>query len=223
MQTITVINEDKSGNLLFGTWAGIVKYDGSSFSITDMKGALPSNFVQDILIDDNKMWVATNKGLTVIDQQGGKIIIPIEKDKLLQEDIQSISKSRDGVYFVGTSTGVYLYDPYSFQTITSYEGIPVAENWMSGILDIDIDNNGCLWIASGEFGIFKLKNGVIEKHFNSENSEVPQNYTMQIKFSKDKSVLYFLNKSSKDKLLFVRQSSSRIIISWATSTKRRVK
>ena len=120
MQTISVINEDKSGNLLFGTWAGIVKYDGSSFSITDMKGALPSNFVQDILIDDNKMWVATNKGLTVIDQQGGKIIIPIEKDQLLQEDIQSISKSRDGVYFVGTSTGVYLYDPYSFQTITSY-------------------------------------------------------------------------------------------------------
>ena len=190
MQTITVINEDKSGNLLFGTWAGIVKYDGSSFSITDMKGVLPSNFIQDILIDDNKMWVATNKGLTVIDQLGGKIIIPIEKDKLLQEDIQSISKSRDGVYFVGTSTGVYLYDPYSFQTITSYEGIPVAENWMSGILDIDIDNNGYLWIASGEFGIFKLKNGVIVEHFNSDNSEIPQNYTCQIKFSKDGSVWF---------------------------------
>ena len=190
METITVINEDKSGNLLFGTWAGIVKYDGSSFSIMDSKGALPSNFVQDILIDDDKMWVATNKGLTVIDQKGGKIIIPIEKDQLLQEEIQSISKSRDGVYFVGTSTGVYLYDPYSFQTITSYEGIPVAENWMSGILDIDIDNKGYLWIASGDYGIFKLKNGVIIENFNSENSEIPQNYTCQIKFSKDGSVWF---------------------------------
>ena len=37
------------------------------------------------------------------------------------------------------------------------------------------------------------------------------------------SVLYVLNKSSSDKPSFVKQSSSRTIISYATSTKRRVK
>ena len=50
------------------------------------------------------------------------------------------------------------------------------------------------------------------------NSSRPISFSLKVE-----SVLYFLNKSSKDNPSCVKQSSSRTIISWATSTNRRVK
>ena len=61
--------------------------------------------------------------------------------------ITSISKSRDGIYFVG-GDGIKLYDPNSLRTITSYEGMPVPANWTRGIFDLLLDKDGSLWAAS---------------------------------------------------------------------------
>ena len=53
-----------------------------------------------------------------------KTIVPIEKNGIRFENIQCISKSTDGVYFIGTANGVSLYDPNSFRKMTSLEGMP---------------------------------------------------------------------------------------------------
>ena len=97
---------------------------------------------------------------------GIKAIVPLEKGGLEYEFIQSISKSNDGIYFIGAANGVFLYDPDSFRSITSYEGMPIPNNWTRGIHDIALDRDGFLWAVSGWEGVYKLNEEMIVEHFN---------------------------------------------------------
>ena len=60
---INCITED-NGIIWIGTVGGLLKYDGSKFSIYRQSDGLPSNNVNDILVDNNGVWICTNGGLT---------------------------------------------------------------------------------------------------------------------------------------------------------------
>ena len=53
-----------------------------------------------------------------------------------------------------------------------------------------LDRNGHLWAASGWDGIYKLSDEIILDHFNTENSNIPINYTQQMEFANDGSVWF---------------------------------
>ncbi|MDA8556742.1 hypothetical protein N9K77_00935 [bacterium] len=61
-------------------------------------------------------------GLANLKDNKIKIITSL-KHEIDFEDLHCISKSKDGVYFIGAPEGVVVYDPFSFQTISSNEGI----------------------------------------------------------------------------------------------------
>ena len=151
-----------------GTEAGLLKYDGSKFHL--ISNGLPGNRIADILIDDNGLWLCTDNGLANMTDDGIKVVIPIGIESLTYEGLQSISRSNDGIYFIGAANGVYLYDPNSFRTITSYEGMPVPNNWVQGVLDIALDKDGFLWAATGSNGVYKLSDDLIVENFNKTNS-----------------------------------------------------
>ena len=66
------------------------------------------------------------------------------------EGFFSINKSNDGVYFVGTTSGLYLFDPNSFDIISNKQGIVNSNTWFRGIMDLEIDSDGVMWAASVE-------------------------------------------------------------------------
>ena len=188
---VKVIEKDESGNIWIGTSSGLLKYDGSKFKVTNAFNGLPSNFVSDILIDDNGIWLCTGNGLTTIKGEEKITIVPLDKNSNLGlHGVQSISKSKDGIYFIGAANGVTLYDPNSFRSITSYDGIVASSNWTFGILDIVIDREGYLWAASGDNGIFQINNETIIKNYNISNSALPRNYTVEIEFDKEGSIWF---------------------------------
>ena len=92
-----------------------LKYDGSQFTLINERDGLQDNSITELYSDDDGLWVGTNNGLVNIKNGVIKTIVPIEKNGLRFENIQSISKSSDGVYFIGTANGVSLYDPNSFR------------------------------------------------------------------------------------------------------------
>jgi ligand-binding sensor domain-containing protein len=191
ISAISVIEQDNNGNMWIGTEGGLLKYDGSKFHIMRNSDGLPNNWVRDILIDDNGIWACTGWGLVNIKDDIIKTIVPIDKKiNLSFQFIDSISKSKDGIYFIGTGNGVLFYDPTSFRKITSHEGLPIPNNWTRGILDLKLDRNGHLWAASGWDGIYKLSDEIILDHFNTENSNIPINYTQQMEFANDGSVWF---------------------------------
>jgi ligand-binding sensor domain-containing protein/serine phosphatase RsbU (regulator of sigma subunit) len=188
ISAINDIERDKSGNMWIGTFGGLLKYDGSSFELFTAKDGLPSNNVRDIFIDDYGVWVGTSNGLVNISDGIVKSIVPLKKEGLKFEWTGNISKSKDGIYFLATGDGVYLYDPISFRTLSAQEGMPIPGHWTRGILDVAIDNNGFTWAASGTGGLYKLKNDNIIKHYTSKNSGLAHNYINQIEFSSDGSM-----------------------------------
>ena len=187
--TVNCITED-NGTIWIGAVGGLLKYDGSKFQIFRVSDGLPSNNVNDILVDNNGVWICTNGGLANFKNGGFKVITSLdEKSDGLTGlyGTTAISKSRDGIYFIGGS-GIRMYDPNSLRTITTYEGMPVPNNWTSGIADLLLDKDGSLWAASLWNGIYKINGEIITENYNSKNSNLPGNRTVNLAFAQDGSL-----------------------------------
>ena len=185
--TCSVIEKDFLGNIWIGTLGGgLLKYDGTSFEQFTTNDGLPSNYIRDILVDDHGLWICTVNGLANMKDNKIKIITSLNHE-IDFEDLHCISKSKDGVYFIGAEDGVVVYDPFSFQTISSNEGIKIPLNWIRGIKDLKYDKDGILW-AGGYHGLYKIKNGIVSKIFNSQNSGLFYNSISNIEISKDGSM-----------------------------------
>jgi len=189
---IAIVNciKEYDGTIWVGTDGGLLQYDGSKFHIYRKTDGLPSNFIHDILIDNNGVWICTNGGLANYHEGGFRVITTLdEKSDGLTGlyGTSAISKSRDGIYFIG-GKGVRMYDPNSLRTISAYDGMPVPNNWTNGIHDIKLDKNGFLWVASGWNGIYKLSDDVILENYNSTNSNLPGNRTINLEFANDGSM-----------------------------------
>jgi len=179
-----------NGTIWIGAVGGLLKYDGSKFTIYRQSDGLPSNNINDILVDNNGVWICTNGGLANFNNGGFKIITTLdEKSDGLTGlyGTTAISKSRDGIYFIG-GAGIRMYDPNSLRTITTYEGMPVPNNWTSGITDLLLDKDGSLWAASLWNGIYKINGEIITKNYNKENSNLPGNGTINLAFAQDGSL-----------------------------------
>ena len=185
--TCFVIEKDFLGNIWIGTsGGGILKYNGTSFEQFTTSDGLPSNYIRDILIDEHGLWICTSNGLANMKDDKIKIITSL-KQEIDFEDLHCISKSKDGVYFIGAEEGVVVYDPFSFQKISSNEGIKIPSNWTRGIKALEYDKDGILW-AGGIDGLYKIKDGIVSKIFNSQNSGLFYNSISNIEISKDGSM-----------------------------------
>ena len=43
---------------------------------------------------------------------------------------------------MGTTSGLYLFDPNSFDIISNEQGIANSNTWFRGIMDLEIDSDG---------------------------------------------------------------------------------
>ena len=183
----SVIEKDFLGNIWIGTTGGgLLKYNGTSFEQFTTNDGLPSNYIRDILVDEHGLWICTYNGLANMKDDKIKIITSL-KQELDFEDLHCISKSKDGVYFIGAEEGVVVYDPFSFQTISSNEGIIIPVNWIRGIKALKYDKDGILW-AGGFHGLYQIQDGKVSKIFNSQNSGLFYSSISNIEISKDGSM-----------------------------------
>ena len=120
------------------------------------KKRLISNKIQAIYVDDDQILIGTNQGLNFMNGDKIKSFVNIDISELSSGRIFSINKSNDGVYFVGTTSGLYLFDPNSFDIISNEQGIANSNTWFRGIMDLEIDSDGVMWAASGKMGFIRL-------------------------------------------------------------------
>ena len=181
---INIIEADPLGNIWLGTNGGLLKFDGIKFKEYSTMNGLPSNIINDILFDNNGLWLATDKGFVNMKNETFKTIISNDDNGLKNIKSTSISKSKDGVYFITSEVdGVYVYDPNSFISISESEGLKSNEN----INDIKMDSEGYLW-AGGINGLYKIENGIIIEHFDVKNSGLKSNGIAKINFATDGSL-----------------------------------
>ncbi len=141
--TVMSILEDNSGNLWFGTYGGVVKFNGKFFTTFTDKEGLVNNNLRSILEDKNgNLWFGTHGGLSKYD---GKTFTNFtDKDGLSNNIVSSILEDTNGNLWFGTEGGgIIKYDGKLFTTFTDKEGL--ANNVVRSILE---DKKGNLWFTT---------------------------------------------------------------------------
>ena len=157
--------QDKEGYLWFGTYDGIDRYDGNTFtSFKNEPGnnsSINSGSVQAIYEDKaGNFWFGTSLGLEKLDRMTGKFSHlfphPPETGIDFSNYILSICEDKFGVLWIGTADGLNKFDKGSgkfscFRQDSSDLG-SISNNYIHAILE---DKAGNLWVGTGN-GLDKL-------------------------------------------------------------------
>jgi len=163
--------QEYDANLLFGTDNGLFQYNFTNKQIKhwNTENGLKSNVINDIKRRENgEIWVATEKGLFVINKKG-KVINPNFKGDthniLNKNRIFNIFIKSDTVIWIGSAYQGHvklttsIYKPYEWN-YQSYSEIGKAGTYMGGKIDKDEKNR--IWAIS-PYGGLKLYNPSLNK------------------------------------------------------------
>ncbi len=154
------IVQDKAGFIWIGTDEGLCRYDGYSminFTKGKNNNSLPSNRISALLLDDDKLWVATWNGLCTINTQ------TFEIKNITTGNIhvfRSLYKDCNGNIWIGSANGVLVYSPKKdkFEYYCSSNS-SLSNNTIRSFYQ---DANGVMWI-----GTYDKLNSFDGHHFTS--------------------------------------------------------
>lgn len=159
------IAEGRSGDLWFGTWEGLYRYDGKDFlpfPLTDKESA--TEIVQSIMVDrQGNLWFATTDGVRKYD--GNIIESFIESDGLAHMDVTAIVEDREaGMWFGTWGGGICQYD----DKIQNYS---LSQKEIEQAIE---DRNGNLWFTTKGAGVFRYDRETLQSsgdpdHFTIED------------------------------------------------------
>jgi len=148
---IVNIIEDDSGNLWFGTGAGLSKYDRKAFTNYSEKDGLCSDMISNLFIDSKGIfWIGTWGGVCKFNYsqfENFPIPYPIIETKINQDTkdwLTSIAEDSQGnIWFGRDGYGASKFDGNSFVHLTTKEGLN-SNNVQSIVEDIE----GNIWIGT---------------------------------------------------------------------------
>ena len=191
-QYIRSIFQDSKGNLWFGTFEGIVRYDVKTLTYFSYPEGLISQSVFAINEDKNgNLWIGTDQGVYKYD---GKVFRNYnQKDGLNHIDIsrKGILVDKSGTIWVGTHGGVYRYDPSADskgnKSFSLFQQLPSINN--AGIME---DKTGNIWFVSSNNGVFRYDGKTIINI--AEKEELGENYAGGIAQDNDGNMWFTMKK-----------------------------
>lgn len=170
--SITDIIQNDDGYLFFGTYGGLIRFDGVEFKIINhLFDERYSFFSARAVMQDSKgrMWIGSNDEGAVCVCKNGDIINFSVENGLPNNSVRSFCEDHDGNIWVGTASGVAcinneleLIDIPGFETIPSDNKIIVSQLYC--------DTAGRVWIVTkSENGLYVYSDKKFEI-FNSIHS-----------------------------------------------------
>ncbi len=141
---VTTILQDSNGVIWLGTRrAGILRYDGHSFTrYTDAEG-LPQNWIHTGIIDPNgELWLGT-RGYGLVRFRPSSFSHLSTANGLSHSNVQSILEDKNGHTWYGTSKGLTKFDGSHFYHYGEQQGF-----FPPFVQDILEDSRGHLWFAT---------------------------------------------------------------------------
>ncbi|MDX2303866.1 MAG: two-component regulator propeller domain-containing protein [Microscillaceae bacterium] len=151
--TVNAIQKDKKGDIWFGTDSkGLTRLSKGKFSTLTMTDGLPSDNIINVFFDHHgTLWVTTPKGLCYLENK--RFVTVPELDGLL---VYALVEDASGSLWIATSSGLYRRNILT----QKYELLPYqTESPVTNVLDLYLDKEGSLWIATYRNGLFRLKDG----------------------------------------------------------------
>jgi len=176
--SVIAMQQDKLGQMWFGTRDGLNKYDGNSFTIyrniAEDKTSISNNDILSILEDkDGFIWIGTYNGLNKYDPKTDTFTNYFHTNKsnsLSNNTIWAIKEMSNGEIWIGTSNGLSIYNKSKDSFITIFHQKKGLQS-ISGnhILSILETKDQTIWIGTTS-GLSKFSN-------NKNGYYVFKNYT----------------------------------------------
>ncbi len=146
--------QDYKGFIWIGTWDGLNKYDGYSFTIYNKENGLSHTTINSILEDDEKnIWIGTDDGLNRFDRSTGTIeqflSDPGNPNTLSHNRILHLSQDREGFLWISTAYGLNRFDKTKrvFKVYNFFERDKDSLR-TNCITCVEEDQDGMLWIGT---------------------------------------------------------------------------
>jgi ligand-binding sensor domain-containing protein len=181
--SVNCIWQDHRGYLWFGTWDGLNRYDGYSFSVykstaETSEKALSNQTVNAVYEDKHgTLWIGTETGLDRYDRKNQKFIYywhnPNDIKTISSDSILCFSEDKKGNLWIGTRNGLNCYD-YSTGNFVKYTLNPDNANSLSSntIISIASDQNEKLYIGTDKgLNILNIKTGVFTHIYGNPSDQ----------------------------------------------------
>ena len=138
------IFQDQEGLLWFGTYGGVSRYNGETFTTFNTQDGLAHNIVRRIFQDrEGLLWFGADGG-GVSRYDGETFTTFTTQDGLAHNRVFSVLQDREGLLWFGTDGGgVSRYDGKTFTTFNTQDGL--ADNSVWSIFQ---DREGLLWFGT---------------------------------------------------------------------------
>jgi len=154
---IYAINQDKDGNILFGTDRGLCVYDGHDFKTYNYSDGLGNGSITAIEVDGKNIWLGQNWPAGMLTLFNGVTFknfdIPYAHNYGM--NITTLTMDNNGTLWIGDGRrGLISYDGEKFKQYSTKDGL--AGNWVA---EIYIEDNNNIWIGTGNgVSVFDGKN-----------------------------------------------------------------
>lgn len=154
---VEAITQTPDGYLWVGTHAGLVKFDGITFTPFDEKLApgMANHYIDALWADtDGTLWIGTYHGLYCWKDR--TCLRYGTSDGLAGNLVNGIIQSRDGSHWIATAAGVSHWNGGKFVNFTKKNGL-VSDDARS----VFEDRNGTIWVGTAN-GVSCITGGVIQ-------------------------------------------------------------
>jgi ligand-binding sensor domain-containing protein len=168
---------DEDGNVWAGGFAGLVKYDGASWTFTENTSfGFPENTLYyDILSDGSYLWMGTSQGFIKYNRITGKIEENFNSSNSPLEDncVTDIVKDSNGDFWLATTIGVVKLstNSASVSELKDNKNIQIYPNPSNGKVNISLSNNA---ISPERIDVIDIYGKIIiqENNFNNSLTDV---------------------------------------------------
>ena len=159
------IAETRDGFIWIASYSGLVRYDGNTFERMDSTNGIAN--VGNLYVDKkDRLWVGTNDaGVAVMEKD--TIRFWNEEDGLKSLNISEMAEDPNGVIYVSSAAGVYMFD--QDLNMTPVEDPRITDLYVD-VLRTGAD--GMIYGSSNNDDIFILRDGEVVNFFPKESYDV---------------------------------------------------
>ncbi len=184
IKEIKTFFQDNENNYWLGTYENGIYIAGSDLTTAvslqkenKWSLAIDANNLSDIAIVDNDYWLATDKGVYIVDknyQLKNHLIADSINSSLSSNIVKSIIQKNESEVWIGTENGLTIYNQHNQETIyynASDSSNPLTDNTIS---DLFKDSTNKIWI--GTYGGINIFSPVTMsfKHYKNANKDASQ-------------------------------------------------
>ncbi len=174
--SVFALQQTRDGYLWLGTQEGLVRFDGSRFTVYDKHRVDNlSSHVINVLLEDRSggLWMGMDQG-GLARYEDDIFVVYSADDGLPPGGVRALFEDRDGHIWIGTvGGGLSRYDGRSFTNYTIRDGLAGDV-----VLAIDQDREGTVWIGTNG-GLSALRDGQIESYTGADGLPGDEVWSLQ--------------------------------------------